>query len=249
MGIFESLHGFEDAATLAEHIRIAADRNCGHPAHAFIEYVTATLNTLPAAIAKARAEFIARHCPKDADGQVRRACGRFALIGIAGEIATAAGITGWNEGDARGAARRLFTDWLDERGGAGAAETRRAFEQVRLFLEQHGEARFAPAWDRTVTTITPDGEHDAPDAKARPTINRAGFRRATDDGTTFYVLPEVWRTEVCKGLNASDVAKAMIERGWMLPGESGRTQQKPHIPGEGKTRVYVIPPAFMSADA
>jgi hypothetical protein len=45
-----------------------------------------------------------------------------------------------------------------ERGGTGAAETRQGFAQVRMLLEQHGESRFAPAWDRTITILKGNGE-------------------------------------------------------------------------------------------
>jgi putative DNA primase/helicase len=249
MGIFESLHGFEDAATLAEHIRVAADKNCGHAAIAFIKYVTGNLDVLPAAIAKARTEFIARHCPPGADGQVRRACGRFALVAIAGEIASAAGITGWREGDATAAAARLLNDWLDERGGHGSAETREGLAQVRLFLEQHGEARFTPAWDRTVTYVAANGDDIETSKTDRPTINRAGFRKAVDDGTEFYILPSTWRAEVCKGLNAAEVAKVMAERGWLLPDGDGKFSRPERIPGHGRSRVYVITAAFLAAGA
>jgi len=226
-------------------VRLAADRNCGHAARAFLEHVTANKSELAAAISEARAAFITENCPEGADGQVRRACGRFAVIGIAGELATQVDITGWPEGEAKAAAVRLFNDWLEERGGAGAAELRQAFEQVRFFLEQHGESRFAPAWDRVVTVIKTDGEEAETSRTDRPTINRAGFRKVSDEGTTFYVLPEVWRREVCRGLDAKRVAAAMAERRWLLK-EAEHMTRRERIPGEGNQRVYVIPAAFLS---
>jgi putative DNA primase/helicase len=245
-GLFEALHGYRDGAQLAEHLRLAADRNCGHAAREFLGHITKDVNGLAKTIPEARARFIAEHCPADADGQVKRACGRFAVVGIAGELATQYGVTGWRKGEATAAAVHLFRDWLDARGGAGAAETREAFSQVRAFLEQHGEARFAPAWDRTTTYVAAGGENVETAKTDRPVINRAGFRKVSDDGTTFYVLPEVWRREVCKGLDATAVAAAMVGRGWMLPGEGSNLAQKPRIPGEGLLRVYVIPPVFLS---
>jgi putative DNA primase/helicase len=154
-------------------------------------------------------------------------------VAIAGELATEAGITGWQAGEATAAAVRCWQDWLAERGGTGAAEVRDALLQVRLFLEQHGEARFSLAWDQ---------------AKERPVTNRAGFRKAGDDGATFYILPEVWRREVCRGLDAGVVATAMAERGWIERGDGRNVMQKVTIPGEGRQRVYVVPPAFLTAD-
>jgi putative DNA primase/helicase len=245
-GVFENLHGFSDGAQLAEHLRHAADLHGGYAAEEFLTHATKNLTTLASDITAARSEFIAQHCPTHADGQVRRACGRFAVVGIAGELATQYGVTGWRQGEANAAAVRLFLDWLDGRGGAGAAETREALSLVRAFLEQHGEARFAPAWDRVTTLLHPHGETMETSSTDRPTNNRAGFRRMTNEGTIFYVLPEVWRREVCKGLDAKVVAAAMVLRGWIIPGDGRNIMQKPRIPGHGSLRVYVIPPAFLS---
>ena len=33
------------------------------------------------------------------------------------------------------------------------------------------------------------------------------------------MLPECWAAEVCKGFDARLIARAMIERGWMEPGD------------------------------
>jgi uncharacterized protein (DUF927 family) len=246
-GIFEDLHGFKGGADFAEYLKRAADRNCGHPGREFLARITNEVDDMSAFISEARAAFIAKHCPEGADGQVRRACGRFAIVAIAGELATQAGITGWREGEAVDAAVQLFKDWIADRGGKGSAEQQQAFAQVRLFLEQHGESRFKPAWDRAVTVVMPDSDEPGISMTDRPTINRAGFRRVTDGGTTFYVLPGVWRSEVCKGLDAKDVAAAMAERGWLLKGPDQFARSE-RIPGEKNLRVFVIPPAFLSGD-
>jgi putative DNA primase/helicase len=232
LGAFEHLHGFGNGGALAEHLRLAADKHCGHAAREFLRYITQGTSELASFMTEARADFIREHCSPDADGQVRRACGRFAVIAVAGALATQAGITGWRQGEAKAAVVLCWQDWLAERGGAGAAETREALSQVRAFLEQHGEVRFSPAWD-----VKAD----------RPVINRAGFRKAGDDGWTFYILPEVWRREVCKGIDAKAVASAMAERGW-LAREGKHMTCKARIPGEGHQRVYVVSPAFLSAD-
>jgi len=121
---------------------------------------------------------------------------------------------------------------LAERGGAGAAEEREALLQVRLFLEQHGEGRFSLAWDVK---------------NERPVSNRAGFRKAAETGATYYVLPQVFRSEVCKGLDVRMVAKTMSRRGWLLH-ERDRLTTNVRIPGEGPLRVYVIAPDFLCAD-
>jgi putative DNA primase/helicase len=232
LGTFEELHGFGGPGALAEHLRLAADRHCGYPAREFLTQLTGRMQEVMEALRAMRNGFIDQNCPSDADGQVRRACGRFAMIAIAGELATTFGITGWADGAALEAAVRCWRDWLAERGGAGAAEVREALQQVRLFLEQHGEARFSLAWD-------PKNE--------RPVSNRAGFRKAADTGATYYILPEVFRHEVCKGLDAKMIAREMAKRGWLLT-EGRRVTRQERIRGEGNMRVYVVSPAFLGAD-
>jgi putative DNA primase/helicase len=230
-GLFDMLNGFADGAALSEHLRLAADQYCGTAGPAFVERLAADREKLTEFSRDARAGFIEEHCPADADGQVRRVCGRMAVIAAAGELATYLGITGWSVGDAEAAVAACFKAWLGNRGSSGPAEITAALRQVRLFLEQHGEGRFAKPW--------------APFEERRDVINRAGFRKHADGaGWTYYILPEVWRTEVCKGFDAKAVGREMADRGW-LETEAKQLSRKERIPGEGLTRVYVVPSAFL----
>src|SRR5205807_1098442 len=142
-----------------------------------------------------RATFISTHVPAGAGGQIRSVAGRFALIGAAGELARDYGVLLWPEGEALRAAGACFAAWLTERGGIGSGEDAAALAQVRAFIEAHGESRF------TLLTPSASGAEPAPPDVAR-TINRAGFRRRTGSGDTerweYLILPETWRTEVCK---------------------------------------------------
>ena len=147
LGIFDQLHGFAGGAELAEHLRLAADRQCGHAGRAFLERLTAPTTRSAASSSTRRGR---RSSPSsarpDADGQVKRVCGRFALVAAAGELATWLGVLPWAQGEAEDAAVRCFDDWLRHRGGTVPAEIVAGMRQVRLFLEQHGSSRFEPAW-------------------------------------------------------------------------------------------------------
>jgi uncharacterized protein (DUF927 family) len=135
-------------------------------------------------------------------------------------------------------AARCFEDWLRARGGAGPAELRDGIAQVRAFLEAHGSSRFEPAWIKE--DHRPDASAPAEDALRR-TINRAGFRRKDGDGRwKYFVLPEIWRQEVCKGLDARAIAQAMAERGWLERGEGKNLARKVRVPEIGEVWVYVI---------
>ena len=111
-----------------------------------------------------------------------RACDRFALVGFAGEAATEAGITGWNEGEAINTAATMFRAWLDGR-GVGSTTEAAAIQQVDLFLEQHGDSRFRRL----------GGAGRSEDQ--RTIQNQAGYRESftNDEGeetTIYYITPE-----------------------------------------------------------
>ena len=88
----------------------------------------------------------------------------FALVGVAGEMATDAGLTGWPVGESERAATTCFNAWLATRGGIGNGEVTAMLRQVRRFLENDGDGRFT-MW------------HRAADDHAPKTLQRAGVRR------------------------------------------------------------------------
>jgi uncharacterized protein (DUF927 family) len=234
MGAFEDCHDMQPFE-FAVHLKRVADREQnGHAGRAFLTRLTADRETHVEFARASRDLFVRKNMPEGAEGQVRRALARFGLIAAAGELATRFGITGWQPGTAAEAAARCFRDWLSERGGVGAAEATAAIRQVRLFLELHGDGRFDAAWDPL---------------NHRTVINRVGFRRFKEgEGWTYYVLPESWRVEVCKGLDPQMVAKTMAAHGWLL-NESKHLSRTIRLPGGQKIRVYVIPPAFTADHA
>jgi putative DNA primase/helicase len=198
--------------------------------------------------------------PPGASGQVKRGGRRFALIAAAGEMATAAGLTGWPEGEAIRAAHTCFTAWLTLRGGAGSSEKSNMLRQVRSFFEANGDARFG-YW------------HRVGDDHASKTINRAGLRRVFyQDGTpykdignkehdtplgsvyeaggrvVYYVLPDVFVGEVCKGLDHRAVCALLDEHGCIETKEPGRYSVSTKLPGMHKARCYCVTDAIHGVD-
>lgn len=237
LGLFEELHGRPDGHTLSRDLCEAAARHYGTAGPAFIEAVIPRLDELPGSIARMREQFMADVLTDDAGGQARRAAARFTLVAVAGEFAAVCGIVPWQKGEAKRAAARRFADWVAGRGGAGNAEIHALLRQVRVFFELHGESRFTP-WNR------------AEDDHAPRTSNRAGFVKIGSDesplATTYYVLPEVFRGELCAGHDHRDAEKVLVARGWIKPGSDGRATRAERLPGYGKpTRCYVIPTTGM----
>jgi putative DNA primase/helicase len=209
---------------------MSASKAYGAPLSAFLEAVAEDPTAWTEWIKQVRRGFEAELKLPGADGQVRRAIGRFSLIAAAGELATKLGITGWPEGEASGAILRCFEAWLDHRGSTGPAELQAGVQQVRRFIEQHGESRFSP-WDEDAS---------------RPTINRVGFRKRADDGVEFFVLPESFRAELCAGFDAGSLARELVRVGLLLPAPDGRPQRSERLPGyEGTKRVYRLTPKII----
>ncbi len=249
MGVFQNLHGRPNPAALAEELRGAARAHHGIAARVFLARLAHERATNAAELRDTldamRASFIAKHVPAGAAGQVTSVAGRFALIGAAGELARDYGVLPWPKGEAWRAAGACFSAWLAERGGAGSGEDAAALAQVRAFLEAHGESRFTQLVRREA-----ENDPSAPD-QAR-TVNRAGFRRRGDSGDgerwEYLILPEAWKADVCKGLDAKRTADLLAARGWLLDSTPRHRAARVTISGEGKRRVYIVSGAILGDD-
>ncbi|BCL75675.1 membrane protein [Jeongeupia sp. HS-3] len=246
-GAFDELHGFADHPALCGAIAQAADQQHGVIGFAWLESLAAMDgDTLRREIEQAAASFAEAFIPAKASGQATHAARYFALVAYAGEAATTAGLTGWPARAAWDAAGALYGDWLQHRGGGGNEEDRQILRRVRLFFEQHGEARFT-RWDRDDAVIDEHGPK---------TLARCGFRKTEiicSDGTasgsqrsetTYYVLAGSWGSEVLKGLDVRRANRLLLDLGVLLPDASGKASRTQHLPGMGSPRVYVVTPAL-----
>lgn len=234
LGLFEALHGFESAQALADHLRRAAGSFYGTPARTFLEQITVDLEALGRAVNQAVHKFVAEHCPAGADGQVKRAATRFALVAAAGELAGAVGVLPWPEGEAERAAAVCFNAWLDQRGGTGPAEVKAGLEQVRRFFQAHGASRFEP-WQGA--------------DQARPVINRAGFIRQSDEGRELCIFPATFRDEVAAGFDAKALVKELMALGLLLPGPDGKPASLHRVPALGNpVKLYRFSPAVLGEE-
>ena len=235
MGVFENLHDVAEPGELADRLRTAAATYYGTPMRAFLAELVA-IRVVDAEgvyhyVKTMRDNFIAENIPAGSDGQVRSVAGRFGLIAAAGEMAREFGILPWPEDEAIRACRRGFRDWLVQRGTVGSSEKHDAIRQVRVFLELHGSSRFA--------------EIQTGKSCDRRIHNQAGYRRVKEGKGIFMFSIEVWRTEVCKGLDADLVAKAIKEKGWLVH-DSGHLTKQDRLPGQTKrTRFYVVKDAIL----
>ena len=261
-GLFEHLHGVPSAQKFADALREAVTRNYGHAGRRFVEVVAADRDGCTGEVRALLNGFVAEHVPPGASGQVLRVARRFALIGAAGELATAHQITGWAEGEAIQAAARCLQVWLEARGSTGDADETRALAQVRHFFEAYGRSRFEP-WTigegKTCQRCKGTGKvhYDylqglcftcqgagviTPDHPAMRLIQqRAGWSKATDDGRTeFYVLREVFKQDIAKGYDLAWLCRLLVAQNFLVPDGNGKHTRKERLPGKGLDRVYKI---------
>jgi putative DNA primase/helicase len=262
LGAFEDLHGMEGGSAFAKHVTGQAQTVYGATGRAWLQWLTEHADTLKADIGNASNMLAQSMIPKDCSGQVERVGARFALVGAAGEMATAAGLTGWPTGESERAARACFNAWLAARGGIGNGEIVAMLRQVRRFLELNAEGRFA-MWHR-------GGDDQAP-----KTLNRAGVRRmvnedgepiksnsqlgaalgdrmpaALGEGVSFeyFILTETFKVEVCQGFDHKTVARVLLEHGCLVPDKGRAFDCRPRLPGIGNTWCYRVPPTIFELD-
>jgi uncharacterized protein (DUF927 family) len=239
MGLFENLHGVPSPSEFATAIDERTNRYYGTLGPALLRHLTTDegLESFRTTVIARRDAFVQSCVPAGADGQVGRAARRFGLLAGVGEAAIAAGLFPWPQGEAERAIRQCFEAWLQERGGAGAMEERRAIEQVRRILERDGDGRFDPLG--STEDVDMDGTQDV--------RNRLGFKkRDSKNRWEYWVLPEMYKDEFCHGFDQRLVTRVLADRGYLKVGNDGKSQVPKLLPNMGSKRVYVILPTIFA---
>ena len=225
MGLFEAIHDQSSPATMALTLKNYASRYHGAVGLAWLRAIVRNQSQLADFITDGIQQFVNEFTAKGMSGQVLRVARRFALVAVAGELATHYGLTGWSAGEAINAARTCFVAWLESFGSLGNREDRAILSQVRAFFEAHGASRFDDI-------KFPNNER---------IHHRAGFYRTGNNNDREYmVLTEVFKQEICQGFDLKVVIRLLLNEGWLDPGNDGKTTQKPRIPGVGTPRCYVF---------
>ena len=227
-GAWDTLHGAASGTAFSDELKRAAAMHHGHAGSQFLERLTRNDEDLCAALdgIKALPEFAT---PGDASGQIRRAAGRFALLALAGELATEYGCTGWPVGEAVRACGVAFTAWRGVRQTRGGdLEGHQIARAVRGFIERHGDGRFSDADDDD--TI-----------RAATVRDRAGWWRNASGGRVYLFTAEGLR-EALKGFDFSRATAVLQTVGALeAPGADGKRSRMARVGGR-RVRVYEVNP-------
>ena len=251
MGAFEDIHGAPNAEAFTNAIEQACKKNYGHAARMFLRRLFADRAAAVDEIERLMRAFLKHGCPDGAAAQVKRVAKRFALVAAAGELAAAWNILPWPEGTAMKGTKRMFDDWLKQRGTAGDRESIQAILQVRGMIERHGASRFMPI----------DGKKKAEGVEAAGAVrlseqvrDRLGYvkrplEKDDTEGEIFYVLPGQFKDEICKGLNYRLVAQELKRIDALELSSKGECTKPAYISGLGTNRYYVIKSNKLFAEA
>ena len=223
-GAWDELHGHPTGTALSDAIKRAAATHYGHAGRQFLERLTrhhdedfgAALDAI-----KALPQFAV-----EGDGQIKRAAARFALLALAGELATSYGVTGWEEGAATEAAGVMFAEWLKARGGNNTnMEQHQVREAVASFIEAHGSSRF-----------------QAMGREAALVYNRAGWRDESR-GSVRYLFTSAGIREAVKGFELRRALDILEQCGALPPAKAdGKRSTSRRVGGGEQAWVYEIDP-------
>jgi putative DNA primase/helicase len=229
-GVWDELHKRANGAAFSKDVKLAASKHHGWPLRAFLGKLTVDKRDFVEHLEtfKALQEF---DCSNE-DGQVARVGERFALIAMAGELATEYGLVPWTEGDAVKASMEMFYSWCSVR-AQGNQEPIKIREMVSDCIDKCGADRFSDVHEQTVMS------HET----AKIVHNRLGWRNT--DGN--YWFSGAGLREATKGHDFRVVQDVLLECGALIPPPNPNNYVNPRrdvakrISGR-VVKVYVIDP-------
>ncbi|MGZ8907396.1 MAG: DUF927 domain-containing protein [Methylobacter sp.] len=180
-GAFSELHGMESGRAFSVLLASNSAKYYGVAGVAYLEKLTRDKRDFSKLLEQFFAIFEKQH--GTLSPQEGRAARAFALIGLAGELATEYGITGWPERAAIDAALLCFQKWRDHR-GHGELEPQQLVNALRQYIELYGDARFTSTVDETRLNGERSGHWRVVNGVKQWLFSSAGFKKAIGNTDT-----------------------------------------------------------------
>lgn len=198
-GVYDCLNGFASGAALSDRIIAIASDHYGHAGRMFLESLVNDRRDMRKYFEKIKK--LSQFHVDDEGGQSKRVSARFALIGLAGELATEYSLTQWKSGAALSVASEYLKLWQSMR-GKGNSETRQIVDQVQDFISRYGDSKFSCA-----------------DSSDGARVNdRAGWWKNEED-SRIYLFTSPGLREALKGFDFNRGLAALKESGLLQPGK------------------------------
>lgn len=241
-GIFDCIDFEENAASQAMLLNSNSKKYFGVAGEQWLEYLTQNKFEVIDIANKLLTEYFKVLTVNFSEGHIIRVAKSFALIAVAGELATQAGITAWKSGVAFNAIQTVFNNWIKNLKEKGNYEEKEILEKIKLFFIQNGSSKFEQLIQKDSNSLQYDN-----------------FQQRTNDcvgcwmqsGLTkrFYVEPVSFREAICRPLklvNPDYVIKVLKKNGW-LDCDEQRSTKSIYLPNFKKNvRVMVFDFNIMS---
>lgn len=113
-------------------------------------------------------------------------------------------------------------------------EIENALERIKTFFQKHAETRFRSL--------------DAYGQMGYAPSNPAGYVWEDDSGERiFFVEPNVFRDELCRGVNRKALQRKLAELGWLARNRYGMLLETKSIRGRNKRDIGFIPQRWEEA--
>jgi putative DNA primase/helicase len=196
LGIYEDVHECKSGADLSKLLKENCAKHHGVAAEEFVKSLTILSGeTITEIYDTAKGDLVEKFGLSEADPQVIRVAETIALYITTGILASSdyCGVLTHDVIGVEEAIYAIFDRWLVDRGGKKSVEDDALIEHVIGFLVQH-ESRF-----KKIHSI-----------EERTIINCLGFmEKMQTDATIFYIIPKLFRKEMCKGMNVKMVRKIL----------------------------------------
>jgi putative DNA primase/helicase len=233
-GSFENLHGSANGGAFAKRLQQEAAVTYGTALPAWLTRLTAAERSeLERNIREQMATWKAAHLPESSPGEIDRVADRFALVAIAGELATDYGLTGWPKGSAINAAGACFQAWIKYRGGTSSAKELALFEQVKAFFDEHADSRLKRIIHGKI------GDY----FEEKTVYQLAGYKKVDDNKKGIFIIPStMFSKQVCSGFSSRWAAKLLAKKGLIETAANGDYTITHRIPDGTRGRYYVFLP-------
>ena len=199
LGLFEDIHGFNNAGDFSIQLKRAANKYHGTAFSAFIEKAIDDYDNIRFFYNQELEIAYSKYLPKNASGQDTRAFISFVTCGIGGLLATKYGLTGWDYDSIMPLVIKNFNSWLEDKGGTGSQEDKQALKQIRIFFEKYGDSKFQFMDNDSVW--------------AEKINERAGYRTNRNGESVFYVFITYFEEVIARGLDIKYVKNLLRDRG------------------------------------
>jgi putative DNA primase/helicase len=219
-GAFSNLHGCVSGRAFSDLMQNQVQKYYGTAGPAFLEWLVKGTQDIGERLETTLKAFK----PDNLTGQEGRAARRFALVSLAGDLATEAEITGWEKGTAHDAALACFWHWRSYR-GTGDLERLKVLQVVSEFTERHGDSRFS-FLDMSGRT---DGEL---------VRDRAGYWRRTPTDDIQYLFNSAGLREALIGFDFQKGLAILKDERWLTVGSDSEGRSRTQVKVNGRNSNF-----------